>query len=240
MPSIDYPSNPIAGQTATYSNGNVVIFDGSVWRSTTTTLPTGTSSVYFGFNGFISDGLSYTKIADNTVPASGQISFTTSDGDYFSIYVSKTTSNGENVSSLLSSITSPITFTLQNASGSFSISYTINYITSFSTYYSYDFGIQPITPPALSTPLILNFFNNIYGEDSFATTAVSNSNVISNSVITLTPMTSSNHQSLDDFSIEGISLTVGEITPNTGFNVYASALNNTWGTYNFKYTIINK
>ena len=34
MPSIDYPSNPIAGQTATYSNGNVVIFDGSAWRST--------------------------------------------------------------------------------------------------------------------------------------------------------------------------------------------------------------
>jgi len=114
MPSIDYPSSPIAGQTATYSNGNVVIYDGSAWRSTTTTLPTGTSSVYFGFNGFISAGLSYTKIADNTVPASGQISFTTSDGDYFSIYVSKTTSNGENVSSLLSSITSPVTFTLQN------------------------------------------------------------------------------------------------------------------------------
>ena len=50
MPSIDYPSNPIAGQTATYSNGNIVIFDGSAWRSTTTTLPTyGTASLDFGF-----------------------------------------------------------------------------------------------------------------------------------------------------------------------------------------------
>jgi hypothetical protein len=240
MPSIDYPSNPIAGQTATYSNGNIVIFDGSAWRSTTSTLPTGTSSVYFGFNGFISDGLPYTLIANNSVPAAGQISFTTSDGDYFGIYVSKITANGEDVSGLLSLITSPATFTLQNESGSFSISYTTLVITSTSTYYSYDFGAQPITPPAPGTPLIFNFINNVYGEDGFATTFVSDSNVISNSVITLTPMTSSNHQSLDDFSIEGISLTVGEITPNTGFNVYASALNNTWGTYNFKYTIINK
>jgi hypothetical protein len=99
MPSIDYPSSPIAGQTSTYSNGNVVIFDGSVWRSTTTTLPTGTSNVNFGFNGFINDGLPYT----------------------------------------------------------------------------------------LGTPLILNFINNNYGENSFTTTFVSDSNVISNSVITLMP-----------------------------------------------------
>jgi hypothetical protein len=48
MPSIDYPSSPIAGQTATYSNGNVVIYDGSAWRSTS--LPTyGTASLDFGF-----------------------------------------------------------------------------------------------------------------------------------------------------------------------------------------------
>jgi hypothetical protein len=249
MPSIDYPSNPIAGQTATYSNGNVVIFDGSAWRSSSTGLPTGTSSVYFGFNGFISSGLSYTKIADNTIPTAGQISFIFSEGEYFAIYVSKITSNGEDVSDLLSLdysgsnsflLTPPVTFTLQNESGSYFISYEILYIDPESTYYSYDFGAQTITPPAPGTPLILNFPNNIYGENSFTTTFVSDSNVISNSVITLMPMTSSNHQSLDDFSIEGISLTVGEITPNTGFNVYASALNNTWGTYNFKYTIINK
>jgi hypothetical protein len=240
MPSIDYPSNPIAGQTATYSNGNVVIFDGSVWRSTTPGLPTGTAYVNFGFNGFISSGLPYTVIADNTVPTAGQISFVQSGGDYFAIDVSKITSNGEDVSLLLSSLTSPETFTLQNESGSFSISYTTLAITSTSTYYSYDFGVQLITPPAPGTSLILNFINNIYGENSFTTTFVSDSNVISNSVITLMPMTSSNHQSLDEFSIEGVSLTVGEINPNTGFNVYASALNNTWGAYNFKYTIINK
>jgi hypothetical protein len=50
MPSIDYPLSPIAGQTATYSNGNVVIWDGSAWRSTTATLPTyGTAALDFGF-----------------------------------------------------------------------------------------------------------------------------------------------------------------------------------------------
>jgi hypothetical protein len=249
MPSIDYPSNPIAGQTATYSNGNVVIFDGSVWRSTTPGLPTGTSYVNFGFNGFISAGLPYTLIADQSIPSAGQISFILSEGDYFGFRVSKTTSNGEDVSDLLSLdysgsnpfiLTTPVTFTLQNESGSYFISYEIVYIDPESTYYSYDFGAQPITPPAPGTTLILNFPNNIYGENSFTTTFVSDSNVISNSVIILMPMTSSNHQSLDEFSIEGVSLTVGEITPNTGFNVYASALNNTWGTYNFKYTIINK
>jgi hypothetical protein len=248
MPSIDYPSNPIAGQTATYSNGNVVIFDGSAWRSSSAGLPTGTASVNFGFNG-ISDEFPYTYIEGNTIPTSGQISFIFSEGEYYGIRVSKTTSNGEDVSEILSFdysgsnsflLTTPVTFTLQNESGSYFISYEILYIDPESTYYSYDFGPQPITPPAPGTPLIFNFQNNIYGENSFTTTFVSDSNVISNSVITLMPMTSSNHQSLDDFSIEGISLTVGEITPNTGFNVYASALNNTWGTYNFKYTIINK
>ena len=254
MPSIDYPSSPIAGQTATYSNGNVVIFDGSAWRSTSTTLPTGTSSVYFGFNGFISAGLPYTLIADNATPAAGQISVGLNEGDYVGFNVSKTTADGEDVSELLSSLTlsgtivgggqfflnPPIPLTLQNESGSFFISYGVNYINPYSTYYYYDFGGTNFGLPAIGSQLFLNFRNNIYGEDSFTTTFVSDSNVIANSVITLTPMTSSNHQSLDDFSIEGISLAVGEITPNTGFNVYASALNNTWGTYNFKYTIINK
>ena len=239
MPSIDYPSFPTPGDTATYSNGNIVIWDGSAWRSTSAGLPTGTASVNFGFNG-ISDEFPYTLVADNTFPTSGQISFGQSEGDYFEIYVSKITSNGEDVSVFLSSLTPPGTFTLQNESGSFFISYSTLSITSTSTYYNYDFGTQLITPPAPGTSLIFYFPNNNYGENSFTTTFVSDSNVISNSVITLMPMTSSNHQSLDDFSIEGISLTVGEITPNTGFNVYASALNNTWGTYNFKYTIINK
>lgn len=50
MPSIDYPSNPSPGSTATYSNGNIVIWDGNAWRSTTATLPTyGTASLDFGF-----------------------------------------------------------------------------------------------------------------------------------------------------------------------------------------------
>lgn len=240
MPSIDYPLSPIAGQTATYSNGNVVIWDGSAWRGSAVNLPAyGTSSVYFGFDGYISAGLPYTLIADNTAPSAGQISFANSGGDYFAIYVSKTTANGEDVSALLSQLVSPKIFTLQNSSGSFSISYTTVSIASTSTYYNYDFGVQSITRPAVGTSLILNFLDNKYGENSFTTTFVSNSNVKANSVITLLPLTSSNHGSLDDFSIEGISLTVGEITPNTGFNVYASALNSTWGTYNFKYTIIN-
>lgn len=52
-------------------------------------------------------------------------------------------------------------------------------------------------------------------------------------------LTSSDHESLDDFSIEGVSLLVNEITPSVGFSVYASALNGTWGIYNFKYIIIN-
>ena len=61
MPSIDYPSFPTPGDTATYSNGNVVIWDGSVWRSTSLTTY-GTSSLDFGFTAKI-EGVGFTIYA---------------------------------------------------------------------------------------------------------------------------------------------------------------------------------
>ena len=49
MPSINYPNNPTIGQTATYSNGNIVIWSGSAWKIYNNNLIYGTSSIDFGF-----------------------------------------------------------------------------------------------------------------------------------------------------------------------------------------------
>jgi hypothetical protein len=161
MPSIDYPSNPIAGQTATYSNGNVVIFDGSAWRSPSflssgTTGPQGSTGI--GQRG----GLLYTKIEANNLPASGQISFGVSEDFTFQIYVSKTTANGENVTDLLSSYSLPLRFTLQNGlTGSYFLTSNIDLITSTSTYYVYNFPqIENYIQPANGSQLVLDFIKN--------------------------------------------------------------------------------
>lgn len=50
MPSINYPDSPTIGQTATYSNGNTVIWTGSAWKSYSNNLIYGTASVDFGFS----------------------------------------------------------------------------------------------------------------------------------------------------------------------------------------------
>ena len=50
MPSIDYPNNPSPGDSATYSNGNYVVWDGFSWRASASPITSyGTASLDFGF-----------------------------------------------------------------------------------------------------------------------------------------------------------------------------------------------
>jgi len=48
--AINYPNSPTLGQTASYSNGNVVVWNGNSWRVSSSPITTyGTASLDFGF-----------------------------------------------------------------------------------------------------------------------------------------------------------------------------------------------
>ena len=128
MPSINYPDNPTLGQTATYSNGNYVTWNGNSWRLVTQT-NYGTASLDFGFS------------------------------------------------------------------------------TGF--------------------------------EGASTTTVVTTSLVKSNSLIVINSLTSSNHESVEDFLLEDINYEISDKIEGVGFTIYAYAPNGTWGQYLVEYKIIN-
>jgi hypothetical protein len=67
---------------------------------------------------------------------------------------------------------------------------------------------------------------------------ISNVAVTADSFIIYKVIDGSDH-TVEDATLEGLILNTGSINPGSGFTVYASAINNTWGIYNFKYTIFN-
>lgn len=77
------------------------------------------------------------------------------------------------------------------------------------------------------------------GEETTSLATISNSNILSDSIIYFEWETSSDHESIEDPLIENISLIVSSKNPGVGFSVIAFAANNTFGIYNIKYTIIN-
>jgi hypothetical protein len=77
------------------------------------------------------------------------------------------------------------------------------------------------------------------GEETTTSATISDSNVLSDSVIYLEWDVSLNHESIEDPLIENISLVITSKTAGVGFTVSAFAANNTFGIYNLKYTIIN-
>ena len=87
--------------------------------------------------------------------------------------------------------------------------------------------------------LNINFGFTGGGEDSYTTTFVSDANVTNDSSIFFRGVTSSNHESLDDFSVENVSILVGDISAGVGFTAQAYAANGSWGIYSYNYTIIN-
>ncbi len=103
-------------------------------------------------------------------------------------------------------------------------------------------GIQGPTGPQGISPFygddFIDFGFSSGNEETYSEKVISDVNVISNSTIILKIYDSSDHPSTDAL-IEGVSLNVVSINPGSDFTVAAHSLNNTWGIYNFKYTIIN-
>lgn len=76
-------------------------------------------------------------------------------------------------------------------------------------------------------------------EDGTAITTVSNALITNANLkfVSFVPQVSSDHESLDDFSWDGISFNIENIIDNTSFDVRANSLNNSFGNYNVKYLI---
>lgn len=85
----------------------------------------------------------------------------------------------------------------------------------------------------------LNFGFTVSQEESTTTAVVTNGNTKSNSLIVINSLTSSNHQSVEDFLLEDIQYEIGDKIEGTGFTIYAYAPMGTWGEYNIEYKIIN-
>jgi uncharacterized protein YjbI with pentapeptide repeats len=85
----------------------------------------------------------------------------------------------------------------------------------------------------------INFGALLSGEDSYATTAVTDSNITANSFLIFNFSASTNHVDDEDILLDGINVYASEINPSVGFNLNATAMNDTWGAYTVLYKIIN-
>ena len=96
-----------------------------------------------------------------------------------------------------------------------------------------------------------SFYNTLIGEatlslgvfsspeENIAVTTVTSA-VITNANFkgaTLIPMTTSDHEDLDEHSVEGINFMVENIIDNTSFDIRIFAPNGSWGNYKYKYII---
>lgn len=103
-------------------------------------------------------------------------------------------------------------------------------------------GIQGPTgsggPTKYSGTFEINFGFTGGGEESYVTTFVPETNISNTSLISLRGLTSTDHESLDDHSIENVSVLIGDIASGVGFTAHAYAANGSWGIYSYNYTII--
>ena len=88
-----------------------------------------------------------------------------------------------------------------------------------------------------STSISFGFENG--HEDSYVTSAVTDSNVTSISQILFYVVVSTDHNELEDSFLDGVEFAAINLIPGVGFTLVGEALNNTWGTYNLIYKIIN-
>lgn len=86
----------------------------------------------------------------------------------------------------------------------------------------------------------INFgYSSGSGEGDYATTAVTNSNVMSYSSIIYRIATSTDHPDVEDSLLDDIDLKESNIVDGVGFTLNAYATNGSWGEYNIYYRIIN-
>jgi len=74
MPNINYPNNPNIGDTATYSNGSYVVWDGYSWRASVTPITIyGTASLNFGFDFALEGDIATASISSTFVKSNSLI-----------------------------------------------------------------------------------------------------------------------------------------------------------------------
>jgi hypothetical protein len=76
-------------------------------------------------------------------------------------------------------------------------------------------------------------------EENFSSVTVNSPYIYLDKIVStcILPMTSSNHESLDDFKVENINLNISNIIDGVSFDIILNAPNNTWGMYNVYYKI---
>ena len=84
----------------------------------------------------------------------------------------------------------------------------------------------------------IDFGHSGSGENTDATVSVSASWVSPTSVIMVTVDSGSIDHSLEDALYEGLTFSVGNIVNGVSFDIYAYAINQTWGQYNLMATEI--
>lgn len=85
----------------------------------------------------------------------------------------------------------------------------------------------------------ISFGSFVSGETSFASTAVTDSNITANSNIMFYFSASTNHLDVEDSLLDALMLKESGLNPGVGFTLNATASNDTWGAYLVKYKIIN-
>jgi hypothetical protein len=77
------------------------------------------------------------------------------------------------------------------------------------------------------------------GESDYATTVVSNTNILQSSMVMYSVIPSNDHQQTEDSLLDGLTFKTSDIIEGVSFTVNCYSLNNTWGSYNVFYKIIN-
>ena len=77
------------------------------------------------------------------------------------------------------------------------------------------------------------------GESDYSYTVVSKTNILQSSMVIYTVISSNDHQQTEDSLLDGLTFKTSDIIDGVSFTVNCYSLNNTWGSYNVFYKIIN-
>lgn len=170
---------------------------------------------------------SITNIFEGIDSTDNITSFIKADGGFSGLSISATTYHGLPTDVFVTGGTysSGTAVFNNNTGGTFSIS-------GFSTG-----GSGSVAAFTGNTSVDFSFPNGL--ENDFASTVISNTNILSTSSVIYRIIPSTDHNELEDSLLDGLLLKESDIIDGVGFTLNVYALNNTWGIYNIFYKIIN-
>jgi hypothetical protein len=77
------------------------------------------------------------------------------------------------------------------------------------------------------------------GESDYTYNVVSNTNILQSSMVIYSVISSNDHLQTEDSLLDGLTFKTSDIIEGVSFTVNCYSLNNTWGSYNVFYKIIN-